>query len=183
MRRPVRATVLLLLLVICVVPGCGYHPLTSTVVHEASAVKSIHIPLFINRSYRATLEAFLANSITEQFARRRGEWRIAGEGADYLLSGVIIAYELVPVAYNYGKNHPGSNNPETVAEYRATITAELTLKKSGARELAWKRRLTLSQNFPANSVIAIQQNSEDAAIQEVCRKLAQDIQVGLADDF
>ncbi len=159
--------------------GCGYHPLTSTVVRNSAEAKSIYIPLFVNRSYRATLEAFLANSITEQFARRRGEWRIAGEGADYLLSGVIVSYDLVPVAYSYRS----TKNLETVAEYRAGITTEITLKKSGAREILWKRRLTLYQNFPANSDISIQQNSEEAAIQEVCGKLAQDIYVSFADDF
>jgi Lipopolysaccharide-assembly len=170
---------LLLLVVTLSIPGCGYHPLTSTVVHDGGAVKSIHIPLSVNRSYRATLEAFLANRITDQFARRRGEWRIAGEGADYLLSGVIISYDLVPVAYNYRS----STNLEAVAEYRAAITVEISLKKNGARELLWKRRLTLYQNFPANSNISIQQNSEEVAIQEVCKKLAQDIYVSLADDF
>ncbi len=170
---------LLLLVAILSTPGCGYHPLTSTVIHDGAALKSIHIPLFVNRSYRATLEAFLANSITEQFARRRGEWRIAGEGADYLLSGVIISYELAPVAYNRGS----TTNLEVVAEYRAAITTEISLKKNEAREILWKRRLTLYQNFPANSNISIQQNSEEAAIQEVCQKLAQDIYVSLADDF
>ena len=170
---------LLLLVVTLSAPGCGYHPLTSTVVHDGAALKSIHIPVFVNRSYRATLEAFLANSITEQFARRRGEWRIAGEGADYLLSGVIISYELAPVAYTRGS----TTNPEVVAEYRAAIATEISLKKVGARDILWKRRLTLYQNFPANSNISIQQNSEEVAIQEVCQKLAQDIYVSLADDF
>ncbi len=168
-----------LLLLASALAGCGYHPLTSSVVHDGGSLKSIYIPVFVNRSYRATLEAFLANSITEQFARRRGEWRIAGEGADYLLSGVIVAYDLIPVAYNYRT----STQLEVVAEYKAVITAEITLKKSGGRDVIWKRRLSLYQNFPANSDIAVQQNSEDAAIQEVCQKLAQDIYVSLADDF
>ena len=169
----------ILFLVVFSISGCGYHPLTSTVVHDGAKVKSIYIPVFVNRSYRATLEAYLANSITEQFARRRGEWRIAGEGAEYLLTGVIISYDLTPVAYNW-KN---ALQLETVAEYRAAITTEVSLKKSGARDILWKRRLSLSQNFPANSDIAIQQNSEDAAIQEVCQRLAQDIYVSLANDF
>jgi hypothetical protein len=169
---------ILLLLVFCI-SGCGYHPLTSTVVHDGAKMKSIYIPVFVNRSYRATLEAYLANSITEQFARRRGEWRIAGEGAEYLLSGVIISYDLTPVAFNW-KN---TLQLETVAEYRASITAEVSLKKSGARDILWKRRLFLSQNFPANNDIAIQQDSEDAAIQVVCQRLAQDIYVSLANDF
>ena len=176
------AFLLLVTLTTCL-SGCGYHSLTSSVVHDSGAVKSIHIPVFVNKSYRANLEALLANSITEQFARRRGEWRIAGEGADYLLSGVILAYELVPVAYSYNNNALTTSTRETVAEYRATITAEISLKKNGARELLWKRQLTLYQNLPANTAIAIQQNSEDAAIQDVCRKLAQDIYVSLADDF
>jgi outer membrane lipopolysaccharide assembly protein LptE/RlpB len=169
----------LLLLVIILCSGCGYHPLTSTVIHDSAQQKSIYIPVFVNRSYRATLEAFLANSITEQFARRRGKWRIAGEGADYLLSGVIISYDLVPVAYTYRD----AQKLDTVAEYRATITTEITLRKNGARDILWKRRLTLYQNIPANSNISIQQNSEDAAIQEICQKLAQDIYVSLSDDF
>ncbi len=170
---------LLLFVMTLWLPGCGYHSLTSTVVRDSATVKSIWIPVFVNRSYRATLEAFLANSITEQFARRRGEWRIAGEKADYLLSGTIISYDLVPVAYSYRS----SQSLETVAEYRATITTEITLRKNGAREILWKRRLTLYQNFPANSDISIQQNSEEAAIQEVCQKLAQGIYVSLSDDF
>lgn len=177
---PVTLSAYLLLLAMILCPlGCGYHPLTSSVVRDQGSVKSIYIPVFVNKSYRATLEAFLANSITEQFARRRGEWRIAGEGADYLLTGVIVSYGLVPVAYTY--RNP--LNLETVAEYRATITTEITLKKSGDRDILWKRRLTLAQNFPANSDISIQQNSEEAAIQEVCQKLAQDIHVSLSDDF
>jgi hypothetical protein len=170
---------LVLLLVGYCVSGCGYHPLISTVVHDAGSVKSIYIPVFVNRSYRATLEAFLANSITEQFARRRGAWRVAGEDAEYLLSGTIVSYDSLPVAYNY----QNAAQLETVAEYRATITAEISLRKSGSRSILWKRRLSLYQNFPANSDIAIQQNSEDAAIQEVCQKLAQDIYVSLSDDF
>ena len=170
---------LALFLVAHIVTGCGYRPLTSTVVHDPAEQKSVYIPVFVNRSYRATLEAILANSITEQFARRRGEWRIAGENAEYLLSGVIISYDLVPVAYNYRS----ALQLETVAEYRAAITTEVTLKKSGARNILWKRRLSLYQNFPANSDIAVQQNSEDAAIQEVCQKLAQDIYVSLSNDF
>lgn len=164
---------------LCCTGGCGYHSLTSTVVHDKAAVKNIYIPVFVNRSYRASLETLLANSITEQFARRRGEWRIAGEGAEYILSGVIVSYELVPVAYTY----QSSKQLETVAEYRSTITVEITLKKSNSGETVWKRRLSLFQNMPANSSLAIQQNSEDAAILEVCQKLAQDIYVGLADDF
>ena len=171
--------VTLVLLMMLGIAGCGYHPLTSTVVREPEAVKSIYIPVFVNRSYRATLEAFLANSITEQFARRRGAWRIAGENAEFLLSGTIISYELWPVAYSY----QNLTNLETVAEYRATITAEIILKKNGSRDILWKRRLSLFQNFPANTNIAVQQSSEDVAIQEVCQKLAQAIYVSLADNF
>ena len=173
------ASCLLLLAMILCGAGCGYRPLTSTVVHDPVQVKSIHIPVFVNRSYRPTLEAFLANRITEQFARRRGEWRIAGEEADYLLSGVIISYDLLPIAYTYRTYL----NQESVAEYRAVISTEISLMRKGARETLWKRRLTLSQNFPANTDISIQQNSEDAAIQEICQKLAQDIYVSLSDDF
>lgn len=178
---PARAVSYLILLVMTLcATGCGYHPLTSTVIHDPATVRNIHIPVFVNRSYRATLEAALANSITDQFAQRRGEWRITGEGAaGYLLSGVITSYDLVSTAYTYRK----SQNLETVAEYRATITTEITLRKSGAREIIWKRRLTGAQNFPANSDISIQQNSEDAAIKEVCQKLARDIYVSLSDDF
>lgn len=159
--------------------GCGYHPLTSTVVREPATVKSIHIPVFVNRSYRATLEAYLANSITEQFARRRGEWQIAGEGADYLLSGTIISYDRNATAFSYRS----VRELETIAEYRAVITTEITLKKRGTREALWKRRITRDQYFPANTDISIQQNSEEAAIREVCEKLAQEIYVSLSDDF
>lgn len=165
---------ILLACLLALVGGCGYHPLNSTVMGSGTAVKSVYIPVFVNRSFRPNLEAILANSITDQFALRRGEWRIAGGGAEYILSGVILSYERTPVAYT---------RQDTVAEYRSTITTEITLKRNGAENALFKRRFSLFQHFPASTDISILQSGEDAAIQQICTRMAENIYVSLSDDF
>lgn len=169
-----RIAAILLLSLVTLTGGCGYRPLNSTITRDNGALKSIYIPVFVNRSFRPNLEISLANSLTEQFARRRGEWRIAGESADYILSGTIVGYDRTAVAYT---------RQDTVAEYRATITTEITLKKNGAVNALFKRRLSQFQHFPASNDIGVQQSGEDAAIQQVCTRMAETIFVSLGDDF
>ncbi|KAF0220242.1 MAG: hypothetical protein FD174_1322 [Geobacteraceae bacterium] len=173
----------LVLVACCCVNGCGYHlsrPESSLV----AGGKTISIPVFANKSYRPNLEAILTGSMVDEFAMRSGGRVMAEDAADLVLSGTIVSYSKTPVSYTAR---------DTIKEYRATMTMEATLREKKTRKVLWKGSDSLSQDFPATpivsvqqnnvDIIALQQNSEDAAIREICRKLARQVYQKITEDF
>jgi hypothetical protein len=86
----------------------------------------------------------------------------------------VLSYSSVPVSYTAA---------DKIREYRATIKISTVLQQKKNLEVLWKGELSQEQIFPANADISLQQNSENAAIQELCRKLALDIWRKLHESF
>lgn len=173
----------LVLVACCCVNGCGYH-LPKPESSPVAGGKTVSIPIFANKSFRPNLEAILTGSLVDEFAIRSGGRVVAEDAAELVLSGTIVSYSKTPVSYTAS---------DTVKEYRATITIEATLREKQSRKVLWKGRDSLSQDFPATpivsvqqnnvDIIALQQNSEDAAIREICRKLARQVYQKITEDF
>jgi hypothetical protein len=154
--------------------GCGYRPISRDSESRFGEGKTVSIPLFANKTYRPNIENTLLNSLVDEFAKRRG-LRIADkEVSDYTLSGELLTYDKNAVSYT-GK--------DIVKEYTAIISLTATLRKNSTQQIIWRGQLSWSQDFPASSDIAIQQNSEEAAIQEICRRLAQQLYLKTSEDF
>lgn len=162
-----------LLLLLLTSAGCGYH-LAGQGLAPAEGPKSLQVQIFANKSYKSNIEGVLADSIADRLARRRDLWLVNGDGAELMLSGTVLAYTLTPVSYS--KN-------DLIADYRATVRIEAVLTRSSDGAIVWKRQMALSQTFPMNTTIPLQQNSEEAAIREICRKLAEQVYVGMLEDF
>jgi len=94
--------------------------------------------------------------------------------SDYTLSGELLKYVKTAVSYT---------GQDIVKEYTATLTIDATLRKSSNQKVVWKGQLSWSQDLPASFDIAIQQNSEDAAIQVICQRLAQQLYLRINEDF
>jgi outer membrane lipopolysaccharide assembly protein LptE/RlpB len=154
--------------------GCGYQLKSQLDYSTPVAGKKISVPIFANKSYRANLGAFLTGSLVEEFARRSGGNVVSEDAADLILSGAVMTYANNPVSYT---------SDDKVREYRATITAEATLMEKNTRKVVWKGAVSWSQVYPVNKVNALQQNSESAAIRELCDKLAQQIYERVATGF
>lgn len=164
--------------------GCGYHLSRTEGLPPAMAGKRIAIPVFANKSYRANVGAVLAGSLVDEFARRGGGVVVSEESADLLLTGTVLAYATSPVSYTAA---------DTVKEYRAVMTVESTLAEKGTSTVVWKGTLSWSQDYPANTnfalqlnnidTIALQQNSEDAAIREICRQIALQLYQRVSEGF
>ncbi len=153
--------------------GCGYHLSSSSGLSPAVAGKRIAIPVFANKSYRANVGSILTESLVDEFARRSGGRVISEGAADLVLTGTVLTYTTSPVSYTA---------LDTVKEYRAVINVEATLAEKGSQKVIWKGTVSWNQDYPANTTftlqqegvdpIALQQNSEDAAIREICKKIA-----------
>ena len=174
--------------------GCGYKMKSQLDYASPVAGKKITVPIFANKSYRANIGAILTESVVEEFARRSGGNVVSEDGADLILSGAVLTYDSSAVSYTA---------QDKVSEYRATITAEATLTEKNTRRVIWKGTVSWSQVYPVNlrtgsrqqlpftnfsgvvqqPNIALLQNSESAAIREICDKLAQQIYEIVATGF
>lgn len=171
--------------------GCGYHLSNTSGLPPAVAGKKIAIPAFANKSYRANAGAILTASLVDEFARRSGGRVVSEERADLLLTGAVLSYTTSPASFGAA---------DTVKEYKAVMTAEAALTERATRKVIWKGVLSLSQDYPANTNdifrqskiifrqissanIALQQNSEEAAIREISRKIALQLYQNISAGF
>ena len=163
--------------------GCGYRHSGMSGLPPAVAGKRITVAIFANRGYRANMGAILAGSLIDEFARRTGGLVVAEKNADLKLDGTILTYTTTAISYTAA---------DTVKEYRATVTAECSLTERGSGKVVWKGTVTQWQDYPVNTAvtppqnsdaIALQQNSEDAAIREISRKIARQIYQNISDGF
>jgi outer membrane lipopolysaccharide assembly protein LptE/RlpB len=152
------------------VAGCGYRAAGWSSSPHAEAGKTMNIPLFINRTYKPNLEGVLANALIDEFAAKRGISIQASEG-ELTLSGQVLSYGYAATAYS---------GADTVEEYTSSMTVSATLRRNSNQQVLWKGTLSWSQAFPSNSDIALQQNAEEAAISEICTRLAQQLYLNLA---
>lgn len=164
-----------LLTVMCtLLSGCGYRPIYHDSAARFGEGETISIPIFTNKTFKANLENILLNQLIDEFAKRKGLVIASGTDGDYLLSGELLSYDRSAVSYSGG---------DIIKEYKATLKLLATLRNGRTQEVMWRGELSWSQDYPANNDIAIQQNSEDAAILEICRRLAQRLYLKVHEDF
>lgn len=165
----------LLALVVSLVAGCGYRVAKGG---SETAGKSFEVSIFANRSYRPNIEAMLTDLLVDELVKREGE-KVVEAGGELAVSGAVLSYGTTAVSYTA----TAAATTETVKEYRAAITTEVVLRRASTGQVLWKGALTATQDFPANDDPVLQQNSEEAAIREICRKLAREIYLHLIEDF
>jgi outer membrane lipopolysaccharide assembly protein LptE/RlpB len=164
-----------LLIVWAALCGCGYYPVRGTADPGSGIARGVHIPIFANKSYRPGLEAILTTSLAEAFARRSGGMVVGEEAAQLVLNGAVLSYSVVPVSYTAA---------DRIREYRSILKVEATLTDRQSRKVLWKGELSGSQEYPANATnVSLQQNSEEAAVREICRNLAEQIYEKIREDF
>lgn len=163
-----------MLLSCCVLAGCGYQLAGRVGESRLVTGKRVSIPVFASKSYRPNLEVILTASLVDEAARRSGGLVMAEAEAQLLLTGTVLSYATLPVSYSAA---------DTVRTYRSTIVVEAVLIEKESRKVLWKGVESQSQDYPANPAIALQQNSEEAAIREICRKLAEQLYQKITQDF
>jgi outer membrane lipopolysaccharide assembly protein LptE/RlpB len=154
--------------------GCGYRLTSHPDLVSPVSGKNVAVEVFVNRSYRANLGAIMAGRLAETLAMRSGGRVVSVEDADLVLTGTVLGYANNPVSYSAA---------DTVKEYRARVTVEAVLTEKHTRKVVWKGTLAWFQDYPVNSVVALQQNNEEAAIEEACDRLSQQIFERVASGF
>lgn len=160
--------------------GCGYHLTGSAEAPSQISGKTIAIPMWRSKISRPYLESVLTGNLVDEFALRSGGQVFGEEDADLVLTGTIVSYTTVAVSYTAA---------DQVREYRATMTVDSTLTERRSQKVLWKGVLSSSQEYPASidvnapNRIALQQNSEEAALKEISRKLARQLYQKVTENF
>ena len=170
-----------LVLVICfaVMTGCaGYH-FTADAPGRLQKGQTVWVSFFSNTTAYANGAVTLRRSLYDQFAEMRSVMpALSADSADLMVEGVFNGYGAGVVSYN---------KVDAAQEYRLSISAEVTVKKrnapAGTKPL-WKGTLSAWQDYPVSTAsIENQRSSEQAALVEASRKLAQQLLWKLEEQY
>jgi outer membrane lipopolysaccharide assembly protein LptE/RlpB len=129
--------------------------------------------------HNATYEPFLENAVTlalqDRLIRSPGIELVDDPGqADALLTGTVAQYDSNSLSYD---------GNDRIAEYRARMTVEVALRHADNAQVLWKGRSSWTEDYVATTDKALEDDREKAAIEEIARRLADDIYSRMVDDF
>ncbi len=155
--------------------GCGYQLPGRTGTKLPAEVRTIHVQMFENRTYRPFLEFDLANFVIGRLARSR-LLRLVDhrEAADAVLNGSIVLYETVPISYD---------RQDQIREYRSRMSVEAVLRHAADGRVLWKGVVSWAEEYPSSMDKNVQEINELAAIRVISQRLAEEIYTRMVDDF
>lgn len=163
---------LALLALLAVLAGCGYRPVVLR--GPMAEANGVNVTMFANKSYRPGVAAVLTREVLDEFALRSGGRVLPGDRADLELTGTVLSYQTVPISYTA---------LDTIKEYKSVLVVQAILRQRQTQNVLWKADLSEEQAFPVNDDISKQQNAEEAAIQKISRRLAEQMWQKLAERF
>lgn len=153
------ACVLLLLLSACGYQFAGSGP---NVISSGQALWVSFIGIEIDSPSAQTV---IRRSLLEEGHALRGLPPAADSStADLRVSGQLRSYSTRAISYS---------SVDLVRDYALTIEVELSVFRKGETTPFWKGTLQGRQNFPANTDLALQRSSEEAALVAASRSISQ----------
>jgi outer membrane lipopolysaccharide assembly protein LptE/RlpB len=151
-------------LMLLTLTACGYHFSGSSANRLASG-QSLWVSFIGIESDAPSAQTVLRRSLLEESHALRGLYPSASQPtADLRITGSLVSYSAQAVSYSA---------LDQVKEYRLTIGVELALFRKGETVPFWKGTLQSYQDYPANTDLALQRSSEEAALAAASRILAQ----------
>ncbi len=170
--KGVQKSLLLALLAVILIGGCGYHPVIRR--GPLAEANGVNVVLFANRSYRPGVPGMLARDLVDELALRSGGKVLPGDQAQLELTGKILSYAAQPISYT---------KLDTIMEYKSVLSVQATLIDQRTQKVLWRGDLTEEQVFPVSPNIGLQQNAEEAAIAKICRRLSEQIWQKIGERF
>jgi outer membrane lipopolysaccharide assembly protein LptE/RlpB len=138
-------------------------------------VRSLHVELFRNDTYEPLIENTVTNEVVGRFARHdRLEIVEQPAQAEGILGGRIVGYSNSAISYNRDDN---------ISEYRSQMTVAAVLRRVGNGEVLWKGTVSWQEDYSVNSDKVVQDDREQAAIQEISQRLADELFSHMIDKF
>lgn len=173
MRRTAGAALLAAILILAA--GCGY----SLVGKGSSLPENIRVVQFTtlqNMTQRVGLEQRLSGEIARELASRgRFKVQATADGADAVLSGAVVGFNLFPVAFD---------SQGRATDYQVQITTRASLKTLPDEKVLWENpAFTFRDNYQFNATAATYVDRENDAIDRVADRYAQSLVTSMLEGF
>jgi len=125
---------LIVIVVFSMICGCGIYTFNGSSL--PSGMKTVDIPLFLNKS----MEPNVADDVTQELntqLQSTNLLRIVSRGGDASISGTVTSYENTPYMYNTVKERDVD-----VDQYKVTITADVEFTDNKKNSEMYKGSLT-----------------------------------------
>jgi len=160
-----------LLLGLC---GCGYH-FSDQAGSFPAGVKTVYLPLFVNQTSEPLLENRLGNDVGEVLARNGKISLVENrDRAEAVLEGIIRSYTSRPLSYD---------RHDAISEYRVAMVVNCKLRRLVDGRLLWQGTLSQDGEYLAAADKTLQEDLEQQAIEEISRRLAEELSYRLLVDF
>lgn len=168
------ARLLLALLLVVLVAGCGYH-LPGRGNNLPEDVQTLYVAHFTNR----TAEPFLEDQVTDLVTREFGLRQVLqltedASSADAVLSGSVVSYANRSISYA---------SDDEISEYRSVMTISADLRRSSDGKSLWKGKLSWDEEYPSSDDKTAQEDNEAAAIEEIVARLAEELYFRIVENF
>jgi outer membrane lipopolysaccharide assembly protein LptE/RlpB len=169
------ALAILLATLLAPAAGCGYH-LAGHGNTLPPEVKSIGIPIFVNRTSRPELEQRVTEAVIDEFSTRGRVRIVAGEeGADAVLRGTLYSYTTMPVVLN---------EQGRARRYEILITADVALTQAATDRVLWENdHFLFKQQYEVPETSIAYVDREIVAIDEVADDFASTIVTSILEGF
>lgn len=145
-RNLLRAARLLVWLAGFTLAGCGYQ------FSEQSAllppdIRTVYIEPFVDRTRDVGLAKEMTSAVRSEFYRN-GQLRVVGrmEEADAIVSGVIRSLQSHVVSVN---------RRDSVLQYEAILTADVTLRRREPSEILWRQGLNFAEVYSGSRAAVV----------------------------
>jgi hypothetical protein len=148
--------------------GCGYSFHGTLPDH----IKTVAVPIFINRTQQPAVESVITRAIVDAFATNGRLRVVRAEDADSILEGEVIGYSVAPIAVS----------PElTVQQYRLGVTLALRMRDLRRNEVLFQQNFSEQADFRVAGSVAQTISIEAGALQQAAGEIGRSV-VGLALD-
>lgn len=166
---------LILLSLLMLLSGCGYHTPGTETTWVGKDGETLHVALFANRTAEPYLDNYVTEMVVRQLSRsRRLELTEDRQAADLVLEGVVSRF--AAQASSFGSD-------DRIEDYKVTLDVQVRLLDNASAEVLWQEALSRSEHYQA-SVNKNQQLEEQAqAARLAAARLAEDLHARFYDAF
>jgi outer membrane lipopolysaccharide assembly protein LptE/RlpB len=161
--RTCRAAAVGLVLLVLGLAGCGYSFRGNLPDH----IKTVAVPVFVNKTTEPAVESFLTSAVVDAYASNGRLRVVKTEEADAILTGEVIGYNVMSIAYD---------NVANVRQYRLAVTLNLRLRDVKKNAILFEQQgLKEQADFQVLGAVSQTISNEEAAVRTAANLVGRSI--------
>jgi len=166
----------ILVAVILMLAGCGYHTVGSAT-HLPPGTKTMSVPVFATKTNAYRTETVMTTAVIREFAARTHLRVTPNEGGDpdTVLHGTILTQTVAPLTYN--------SQTQQSSSFLITITVAVTLTARDGRVLYKNDNYVFRQQYQSTTDLPTFLEENPAAVERLSRDFARALVADVLEGF